>query len=114
MGFNSEKIVKSVRKQHRCDGCGTLIKVGEPAWRWSGISDGDFGTCIYHPDCRTAEVAYNSRVGTNTYDEWCGVRDAFYEDEDGTRDWLREHYAVVAARFESEAAKPASDPGAPR
>ena len=94
MSFCREDPVKAVRKQHRCDACGSAIAMGRPAVRWVGMSDGDFGSAIYHPDCREAEIELNRKAGGN-WDEW-------YRLEDEPRrelTWLWRDYPAVAARF---------------
>jgi len=96
MGFYTETNVKAVRKRHVCDGCGRHIEIGEPAIRWAGTTDGDFGTAIYHPDCRAAEVALNNDIlGFRSGDDWCPLSDLEHED----RPWLLEAHPTVAARM---------------
>lgn len=96
MTFASESAVRSVRKRHVCDGCGKFIDIGQPATRWAGLTDGDFGTAIYHPDCRAAEVALNTEIVAWSYgDEWLGLSEI--EDEDWP--WLLEAHPAVAARM---------------
>lgn len=94
MTFASETPVKSVRKRKRCDGCNTFVEVGEPAVRWAGLTDGDFGTAIYHPDCRATEIALNRLAGTRG-DEWMTLDEI--EEEDWQ--WLVEDHPTVAARM---------------
>lgn len=95
MGFSSETMVKGVRKQHVCDGCGKRIETGTPAVRWSGMTDGEFGTCIYHPDCRAAEVALNDVHGWGYGDDWMGLSDLEHDD----LPWLAETYPAVYQRM---------------
>ena len=94
MTFPSERTVKAVRKEHRCDACGMTITIGSPATRWSGLTDGDFGSTVYHPDCREAEIEFNRRAGGNA-DEWYRL------DNESRRElsWLWPNYPAVAARF---------------
>lgn len=51
MGFSARHIVKSGRKQHRCDNCNQIIEVGQPSIRSAGVHDGDFGSWRSHPEC---------------------------------------------------------------
>jgi len=96
MSFHSETKVKAVRKRHQCDGCSRLIEIGEPAIRWAGLTDGDFGTAIYHPECREAEVAYNRDVLDWLYsDDWYPLHDIERE----SWAWLVEAHPVAAARL---------------
>lgn len=96
MSFHEEKAVKAVRKRHRCDGCNRFIEIGEPASRWAGMTDGDFGTAIYHPDCRAAEIAMNNDVlGFQYGDDWWPLSDIESED----RPWLIDAYPAVARRM---------------
>lgn len=95
MSFATERVVKAVRKRHRCDGCRQHIEVGQPANRWAGMSDGEFAAVIYHPECREAEVALNDILGSHGAEEWCVLSDI--EDED--RPWLIEEFPIVAQRM---------------
>lgn len=95
MTFVAETTVKAVRKRHVCDGCGRHIDIGQPAQRWAGLTDGDFGTAIYHLDCRAAETALNDMHGTHYADEWVGL--VVIDDEDWP--WLAETYPAVAERM---------------
>lgn len=95
MSFYRETVVKAVRKRHRCDGCGKHIEIGEPANRWAGMTDGDFGSVIMHPECREAEIKLNDILGTHSGDDWAGLLDI--ESEDWP--WLLEEHPVVAARM---------------
>lgn len=96
MSFASEHAIKAVRKRHRCDGCNRHIEVGSPATRWAGMTDGDFGTAIYHPECRDAEVAYNyDALGYQYGNDWWPLYDIEREDWP----WLREAHPAVADRM---------------
>jgi hypothetical protein len=96
MSFTRETTVKAVRKRHRCDGCLTFIDIGQPAERWAGMTDGEFGTAIYHPECRAAETAYNCDIlDVHSGDDWTPLN----EIEDESRPWLIEDHPVVAARM---------------
>ena len=94
MTFCREHSVKAVRKQHRCDVCGTAILIGAPAVRWVGVTDGDFGSAIHHPDCREAEVEFN-RMASGNWDEWYRL------DEEPRKEltWLWRDYPAVAGRL---------------
>lgn len=95
MSFVSETKVKAVRKRHRCDGCGQHIDIGQPATRWAGLADGDFGTAIFHPECREAEVALNHKNDWRWGDDWWRLCDMERED----REWLIEERPIVAERM---------------
>lgn len=95
MSFRSERNVKAVRKRHRCDGCNSDIEVGDPAVRWAGMTDGDFGSLIFHVECREAEIALNRLLEVGWYDDWCGLQDIDGED----RPWLIDTFPVVAQRM---------------
>ena len=94
MSFTREHDVKAVRKQHRCDTCGKMIDVGARAVRWSGMTDGDFGSAIFHPDCRAAEIELNREAGGDA-NEWYRLA------EEAPRDltWLWKDYPGVAKRL---------------
>lgn len=94
MSFTNEYAVKAVRKRYRCDICPVHIEAGEPAVRWAGMSDGEFYSSVFHPDCREAEVAYNELCGPN-WDEWYRLD----EMEDDSHEWLIAEYPAVAERF---------------
>jgi hypothetical protein len=95
VSFTREHAIKSVRKARRCDGCGVRINVGEPAMGWAGLTDGDFGTATYHPECRNAEVALNGLHDWFPGDDWIPLSDCDGED----RPWLAAEHPVVAARM---------------
>ena len=94
MSFFSETTIKAVRKRHRCDGCDAYIEIGEPARRWAGMTDGDFGHAIFHPDCREAEVALNGRL-RRYLDEWIALSEIDSDDVP----WLKDAFPAVAARM---------------
>ena len=96
MSFATETSVKAVRKRHRCDGCGAHIEIGEPAKRWAGMSDGDFCTAIYHPDCRAAEERMNELAGWRYGDDWYLLSDDLSRED---WPWLLEEFPAVAARL---------------
>ena len=90
----SERAVKAVRKPVHCDGCCRVIAVGQPATRWTGLSDGEFASVAYHPDCRQAEIALNERH--DTWDEdWQPITSIEPEDHA----WLLAEFPAVAARL---------------
>ncbi len=95
MAFQGETAVKAVRKQYVCDGCGKHIDIGQPAMRWAGMTDGDFSTAIYHPECREAEIAYNNEVlGYAWGDDWWPLSEIDRDDWP----WLTETHPIAAAR----------------
>ena len=95
MSFVNEKAVKAVRKPGRCDACMQMVEIGQPAVRWAGITDGQFDTSLYHPECRAAEIALNRLHHTYRWqDEWIGLSDIDWEDWR----WLVEEHPVVAER----------------
>ena len=94
MGFSTETKVGAVRKAKRCDACGKMVEVGQPAIKWAGTTDGDFGTLAYHVDCRAAEIALNKLHDTWSNEDWIGLWDFDWEDAD----WLLADYPEVAAR----------------
>lgn len=72
--------------------------------------DGEFGSAIYHTECREAEIAFNSMCGGTTY-EWCSLRDDRDIPDD---DWLLAEFPLVAQRLgvkQNTAAIPASGEG---
>ena len=107
MSFSREWSVKAVRKVHRCDCCGKPIEMGQAAIRWSGMTDGDFGSAIMHPDCRAAEIAMNELKDYRLGDDWWPLR----EIESDDHEWLAEEYPVVAARMDIELPAPPSEVG---
>ena len=94
MSFVTETAVKAVRKKHHCDACGKSIEVGHSAIRWAGMTDGDFGSAVFHPDCRAAEIELNQEAGGNA-DEWYALRDESPKD----LVWLWRDYPAVAGRL---------------
>jgi len=94
VSFTNEKTVKAVRKPAQCCACGKMIEIGESAVRWAGMTDGDFSSVAYHPDCRQAEVEIN-RLHDTYFDEWFGLSEIEWEDHR----WLLETHPAVAARM---------------
>lgn len=92
MSFTNEYAVKAVRKQHQCCACCKMVEIGSPAVRWAGITEGDFHSVVYHPDCRVAEIAYNKHVGDSW--EWYSLEDIEWDDWP----WLIAEHPSVAAR----------------
>lgn len=95
MSFVNETAVKAVRKPGLCDVCSRMVEAGQPAVRWAGITDGQFDTSLYHPECRAAEIALNKLHGTDRWgDDWMSLSDTDWEDWR----WLVEEHPVVAER----------------
>lgn len=94
MSFTRERAVKATRKEHRCVGCERTISAGSAAVRWSGLTDGDFSSVIYHPDCRAAEIDLNKAYDTD-WGEWMGLHEMEWEDWP----WLVESYPAIAERM---------------
>lgn len=94
MSFVSEITVKAVRKAHRCDACCTPVEIGQPMIRCAGMTDGDFWSLKYHPECREAELALNKLHDTWSNSDWIGLWDFDWEDAE----WLLAEHPVVAAR----------------
>lgn len=69
MGFYSEKLV-TPRKRHLCDACLKFINPVETYLRAAGVSDGDFWSGAYHPDCREWEVKANKEEHGYFSDDW--------------------------------------------
>ena len=95
MSFVTEKPVGAVRKRRRCDVCCQTIEIGEPAIRWAGMTDGDFGSFIFHPECRTAEIAYN-QMASSACGEWYSLNHDREEDDNA---WILAEHPIVAARM---------------
>lgn len=93
MSFTNEKAIKATRKDHRCIGCEHIIPAGSAAIRWSGMTDGDFSSVVYHTDCRAAEIDLNNAYDTRG-DEWMGLHEMEWEDWP----WLLESYPAIAER----------------
>lgn len=94
MSFVRETSINAIRKARRCDGCGVVIALGESAIAWAGMTDGDFGTATYHPDCRAAEIGLNGLMDLNS-NEWWPLREIDHDD----RRWLAASFPAVAARM---------------
>lgn len=95
--FHTNKDVKAARKAYRCEQCGTLIEVGQPYKRHSGVWEGDFYTQAAHPECHNASVAY-----ANLHDLW-GETFPFFQhmDDQEPEDWkwCCEVHPIVAKRL---------------
>jgi hypothetical protein len=94
VSFNSERIIKSTRKPHLCEGCGQTIPAGSTAQNWTGLTDGDFASVYYHPECREAEIMLNELAGTWA-GEWISLqdRDPYYDA------WILTDFPIVAERL---------------
>lgn len=96
MSFISERPIKATRKRHLCSACDKWIEVGEPAVNWAGITDGDFSSVHYHPDCRKAEVAYNETyLDRHWSDDWYPL----HEREADDNAWIKENFPVPYKRM---------------
>jgi len=95
MSFTREYSVKAIRKPCRCDACRAMIEIGEPAIRYATTYEGEFTHAVWHPECRTAEIALNRLQDTMWYDEWTALDEL--DDED--RPWLIAEHPTVAARM---------------
>lgn len=94
MSFTTEKAIKATRKRHLCAGCDKWIEVGEPAINWAGVTDGQFDSLHYHPDCRDAEIALNKNYDLN-WDEWVNLCE--YDAED--KPYLKANWPVPYLRL---------------
>ncbi len=92
--FVNERPVKATRKLATCAACGTHIQIGEPAIRWAGITDGEFSSAAYHPDCREAEIRMNRECGSAAYD-WFALSERDPDDDD----WIAVNFPAVAERL---------------
>lgn len=95
MSFTVERPIKAVRKARPCCGCRQQVEVGQKAIRWVGADGGDFGSVIYHPECRKAEIALNDLQDYRLGDDWTQLRDMERDDWP----WLLKKHPAVAARF---------------
>lgn len=93
--FHCEHWIKAVKKPHKCEQCGTLIQIGDPATKTAGVCCGDFYYMYQHVECNAAGQAYATL--TNYWGEeftW------FQHDHDKDIDeWLLEYHPIVAARL---------------
>lgn len=92
MGFYRERLVKAVRKERSCCGCGKLIEVGQSALDCAGHYQGDFWADSYHPECRVAECEINDLHGC---EEWMLLSEIEWDDWP----WLIEDHPIVAERM---------------
>lgn len=95
--YASFRQIKATRKPHSCEACAKQIEVGSPAQYWAGDCDGDFYSCYWHVECRTAEVAINEEYGA-WGDEYSSIR-SYLDDEPTYIGWLIEKYPIVADRM---------------
>lgn len=99
MGFASETTHRT-RKQRRCDSCLQMIEIGEPYVRWVGVTDGDFGTAPFHPDCREAEIKVNRELLAFD-DEWASLHEYVSEEGmhvlDGVPESVRQRFIRLVA-----------------
>lgn len=89
----------TARKAHQCIGCLHTIGLGEKYVRWAGLTDGDFGTCAYHPDCRDWEIFLCREAGLRS-DEWSSLHEFVSECRDcldGAPDSVRARFPETAS-----------------
>ena len=65
MSFHNETIIKSGRKNYRCDWCNERINKGEASLVACGTDGSDFYRSRYHPECAKAIIRYCRK-----YDAW--------------------------------------------
>lgn len=85
MGFCSEKTV-TARKRHRCDACLKFINPGETYLRAAGVSDGEFCSGAYHPECREWEIKVNNEVLGIFTDDWAPLHEHVTECDEVLND----------------------------
>lgn len=107
MSFVREQVIKATRKRHLCDACDKWIETGEPATHWVGVTNGDFGSAHYHPECRAAEIELN-RANDLWNDEWVRLIDLI-EPED--RPWLKREHPLAYRRLLSTREQWAAEAG---
>lgn len=97
--FTRETTIKATRKPHACLCCHTLIEAGSPAKYFAQKYDGDFHSGHMHPDCRSAEVAWNDLM--DTWGEDWNPLDTIKDSDDAEDNcaWLAEKFPAVAARL---------------
>lgn len=96
MAFINERTIKATRKRHLCIACDKFIEIGEPAVNWAGVTDGDFSSVHYHPECRAAEIDYNHEyLGGGWPDEWACLRDCEPDD----RPWIKANHPIAYLRM---------------
>lgn len=52
--FQVDRLVKSPRKEKRCEWCGQKCSIGEPRVTENGVFEHDFYTAHFHPECKDA------------------------------------------------------------
>lgn len=106
MSFTKSRNIKATRKDATCESCEQLLPVGSAAIYSVGLTDDrDFFAWHAHPECRAAELAWNSWAD-QWGDEFCWlymIRGV--EDEEDHFAWLREHHPEAAKRVLKEEAE---------
>ena len=97
--FTRETTIKATRKPHACCCCHTLIEAGSPAKYFAQKYDGDFHSGHMHPDCCSAEVAWNDLMDTlgEDWNPLDTIKDS--DDAEDNCAWLAEKFPAVAARL---------------
>lgn len=85
MGFCNEKLV-TARKRHLCDACLKPINPGEQYLRAAGVSNGDFWSGAYHPDCREWEIETNREAHGYFSDDWTPLHEHVTECDEVLND----------------------------
>ena len=89
----------TARKPHQCAGCLQTIAPGEKYVRWAGLTDGDFGTCAYHADCRGWEIFLCQEAALRD-DEWQPLHEFVSECRgclDGAPDSVRARFPATVS-----------------
>lgn len=111
MSFVNERTIKSTRKRHICAACDKWIEAGETAIGWAGVTDGDFHSCHYHPECREAEVGYNMTCLNIMFnDDWTPLHEAEREDYP----WIHAEHPVAYRRMIMTRDQCAANPHPPK
>ena len=87
------------RKRFQCAGCLGFVEVGEQYTRWTGMTDGKFGTDAYHVSCRDHEIELNHRANLRS-DEWTPLHEWVDDDRAASLDGAP---ADVIERFAGDA-----------
>ncbi|AIT81261.1 hypothetical protein [Novosphingobium pentaromativorans] len=101
--FLGERLLRAVRKPHRCEACGTMIHARQPAVYCSTIQDGDFFGWYSHPECRVAETDWNKRRGPWGNGSWCDEDYCWlFQAVDGEpieQAWMVANHPIAAGRL---------------
>ncbi|TCM17250.1 hypothetical protein EDF56_106366 [Novosphingobium sp. PhB165] len=98
-----DRLIRAVRKPHKCESCGVIIQPRQAATYASSVQDGSFYGWYSHPECREAEAAWNKLRGDwgkafGCSEDYCWLFEAM-DGEPIEQAWLVASHPAAAGRL---------------